>query len=569
MKNNICSKMSKYVFGSVLLLVGMSIMPIIAQDKIDPISPIDGISYALNGKFVEVKVALRQLPATAEHGIPASNFKVAELRSATEAKTVRASSASNSKTVIYKIEISDTPSEQDIRLSTKWTEFSFFVPAVYRKTGETEDTIYESPKFTIVRNIQLPTLTIGTPVWQAETVAGNTVTKHISVLVTPSEPMMIDIKLMEGRNTVAQRTNFLVGADNSTKVALEMQPSRAITKEGNYTIVATNTKNTNVSSPKVEWSPTSFFDNYRLNDTSEKELLNFPSVQDKKVKVRVNTTTVGKSLKLIAEGINSEKIKLLTPVAGAPGSDWEFEVDLNGVTQTTVPFYFEGEGNQGQVFVGNNKSYFFNINNDSKVVGPLILSFNKDNQMIIKYQLNRPIPTHKLLLEADNVAFSGLPDPVLDPGKPSDYTITAKTEIAALLTSLAGNLRTNGNKEIPVTFKLVIPQPGGATNNIAEFRLYAYGVTSGESLKRIADISAFVENSKKWKVSAAAQQALLAKLGLAAMPENDDERTAIEEAVKLVTAQEPGQNRTRNFWNTVGSIALKVIPPLIGIPIAL
>lgn len=573
MKKKNFNRLSIYIFCLAFFIVWASFTQTYAQAKIDPISPIVGINWEANNKVVDVTVELRQLPKDSTKGIPAKSFVIGNLRSTTNKQFAKPKPSSDGKSIGYKIEISSNPNfGENFRISRDWAEFIFFVEAKYRKDGDTEDTPYTSPRFTIVRKVQLPTININPPKWQAETINGNTKTQYIAVTVTPSESMKLDIRIDDGAGTVAQQTNVLIGSEEARKVILKMQPNASIVIGRDYKVKAIRTGKDNLSA-EIDWKPTSFLQHYRLSDSSETNLSAIQSIEGNKATVEVTTRTVGQSLKLIPKVINPNKVKLISN----DGTNWKFEVDLAGAPQSIIPFHFEGTGgNPGdpQVFDGRNKEgefkeYFFRINNDSKIVSPLSLNFDKDKQMIIKYKLNRPIPSHRLLLTAPGITLTDLPAPKLDAGKTSDYTITAKSEVAKLLTALSAKLKSNGNTDIPVTFKLMDSSEGTA-KPIVEFQLSAYGVTSADYLKKVTDITTLLGRKDRYKKPASALTAILNELGLKTPPaDGTNEKRAIDAAVNLLTTEKDKEKRSKGFWAQFGSAALKIVPKLIGLPIGL
>jgi hypothetical protein len=537
-----------------------------AQDRIDPLSPIDAVTYSLedSGKTLMVTVALRKLPTTApaDVGIPLTSFKMGPMGSPSSDKTVRLStSASTSLKAVYRIEISDNPSEQDIRLKKNWTELSFYLTATYKKPGDDKETFYQSPNFTIVRNIQLPTIAIGTPKWQAEN-SGNTITKYLAVPITPSEAMKVNIEIRDSNGVVAEKNNFLVGG-NQQNIELDPLPNSPIVAKRKYTIKVTSISETSSVTNTSDWTPDNFIDNYRLTTNTEDMLASLPSVESDKVKVSVTTRVPGKSLRLITEGLSADKVKTVQQ----NDQTWDFEVDLTGVGQKTIPFYFDGEGSNGQVFTGS-KRYFFTINNDLRVVGPLTVSFTPTNDMVVNYKLNRKANDHRLRLEVPGILeLTDLPKPV-GVGDTTEYNVTAKTQVTALLTGLAQNLKGDDKKSFPVKFKL-IASDAASNKPFSEFAIYAYGVTTGDYLKKIAGISELVSNSKKFDTVDVARKAVLDILGLQSLPSDTAESKTVESIVNLLTTVKNNDDRRKSFWKQLAGYAFKIIPPLVGIPVSL
>lgn len=536
------------------------------EGRIDPLSPIDAVTYSLDDsrKFLIVTVALRQLPTTvpADVGISLSAFKMGNMRSATGVQTVRLDPTSSPLSAVYRIEISDTTSPLDIRLKKNWTDLGFYLTASYKRPGDDKEIPYESAKFTIVRNIQLPTIAIGSPRWQAESSAGNTITKYLAVPISPSEAMKLNIEVRDNNGLVAEKSNVLVAGEQQN-IELALLPNAIIAAKRKYTIKVTSISETSSVTSTSEWTPDNFTDNYRLSTKTEETLASLPQVESDKVKLLVATRVPGKSLRLVTEGLSADKVKTVSH----NDENWEFEVDLAGVAQKTIPFYFEGEGSNDQVFTGS-KRYFFTINNDLRVVGALTVSFNSANEMVVNYKLNRRANDHRLRLEIPDVLeLTDLPKPV-GVGDTSEYNITAKTQVTALLTELAQKLKDDNKKSFPVKFKL-IASDATSSKPFAEFAIHAYGVTTGDYLKKIAGISELVGTSKKFDTVDAARRAVLDKLGLQSPPTDAAENTTVESLVKLLTTVGSTDERRKSFWKQLAGYAFKIIPPLVGIPVGL
>lgn len=73
----------KKVSVLVLLILGISVISVNAEDRIDPFSPIEGISWqqSKDNKSIEVTVALRTIPSTSTDGIPLSLFTLTDINS--------------------------------------------------------------------------------------------------------------------------------------------------------------------------------------------------------------------------------------------------------------------------------------------------------------------------------------------------------------------------------------------------------------------------------------------------------------------------------------------------------
>ena len=559
----------KKVSVLVLLILGISVISIKAQDKIDPYSPIDGFSWQPKNDKIIVTVALRTIPTDSTDGIPLKLFSLKGINNSqsNSLRTSQAKISDDKKSADFEIEITPNVTQgSNFRIASDWTEIEFTVGASFHPTEISPEKLYLSPRFKIIRQVQVSTITPKDPRWQAETEGVKTITKYISVPVKVSAPMKVNVELRDATGTVAQKTNYLAGSDDKDDdIELDMQPNASIRPGIKYTITVTPIgSNTNVSPGIKEWTPINFVKNYRLNNESIKNLSTLPVVEDKKVKIKVTTVLAGKSLNLVAKGIDSNKIKVTQD-----DNTWDFDVDLSDVQKETIPFHFEGEGGDGQIFDGKDEEYFFKINNASKIIGPLAITYDKDNNMVLKYKLNRAIPTHQLILKAEEagITLSDLPEPKLVDKTASEYTITIRQQVPTLIAALAVALKQNGNKEIPVLFKLV--ENGQSSNTIAELQFSAYGVAPTDYAKKIAELDSMLKTSDKYRKMDSATAEILRVLELSTMPTEPKEKAAIDEAAKLLTTVDDKKTRSGSFWSKFGSALIQVAPKALGLAVPL
>lgn len=77
----------------------------------------------------------------------------------------------------YIIEITpNTGIGDNFRVAPDWTEIEFTVRGNFRLTDTSPAKPYVSPRFKIIRAVQVPTITLKDPTWQAEMESGKTIT---------------------------------------------------------------------------------------------------------------------------------------------------------------------------------------------------------------------------------------------------------------------------------------------------------------------------------------------------------------------------------------------------------
>jgi len=529
------------------------------------------LSTKSGSQFSRSELDVKNAASKLNKGILRTEFVIGDMKSAGVDKIVRVVAATKfTSKPQYRVEINDVPHPDDFRLPTKWSEFSFSILGSYKLMAEDSTVInseYESPRFAIVRNIQIPKITISDPVWQAEMESGALETKYLAIPVNATEPMFVDLTITQlvgstTSNTRQGKVSTLFGSaekvliDDSTKhVPLKIPQNRRIVAGDEYLITVTNRKNQQVSEMRP-WKPVDFVDHYAISASSDRTLSSLPSIEGESYTIDVETTVPGQSLELVADSIAAEKIEVIK----RSNSSWSFKLNLAGVQQKAIPFRFTGRGTRNQI-LGSEKLYYITVNNEVRLTEPLAISFDKDKVLTLTYKLNRALPTHTIILNATGARIDNCPPPKPVQNEERKYTATCSTEVLNLLTQLASKLKATPSLEIPVTISLV-NREGGRETSITQVSLSAYGVTNQLLLSQAKEISDLISTGGK-KDAPSAQQAILEKLNLAQMPETGSTlRSIIDEAIRIWQSQSNAGQRTTSFWKKVGDVVLAVAPRL-------
>jgi hypothetical protein len=554
---------------SACLIVLLSVDAFTQDRQIDASSPVESVSYDLDSanNVFNIRTNLRE-GKNPNDSASLSTFRV-EIKANNPNSPARSIQASPVKDeplkLVFPIEVrSGNNSTQNFRLDKNWKTFDFHVEASFKK-GETTVT-HISPTITVQSAIQLPSIEIGDPIWEAEVGrTGGVASKYLAIPVTSSDTLKVQIEVRESdeKGALAADLKQVVIDNNSGPQILILNDDYKIRKDATYKIYVKSLGSTFSVSTSRTWKPTSFSDAYRIDN--ENELLKLPAVErpDAPVPIRVTTTTPG-TLKLVFPGLQDRFIQ-----ARKTGNTTEFQLNVSELRGGTYKFSFDGVGSQGQPFLGKDTFYDLNINKNTQLVGDTSIEFTKEGTISIKFKLNKNLEKCGIGLEAGSIRYlKRIPATFIKAAE--QYEVTSKTEVTELLTALAAKFQTTKDP-IPVKFNFYEDYTLEQSTPFTSFSVNAYGVTSNATPKIIGALSTLMKDSEKLTEVQARQKVLEVldyKDGTEPAKDSSEAKT-VDTLVKLLSTQKK-EPRLKDFLIGIGTYAFKnVLPKIIGIPVSI
>ena len=435
------------------------------------------------------------------------------------------------------------------------------VPAVAEPQSGLKVTI-QSAEFKILKTLISPAeeaIKIGTPIWEVDgEVDGKKTTNYLAIPIIATNPISLSVYLKKDGVIIAEGsgvvgTGISKNADGTPGDTIELRENsnsgHTVAENTGYRLeVVSNRAGTQVTPqfvdlPNIKWNK-----NYTFKREPK-----FPPVHyytgGTPWKFEVETTTSGK---LFVVFMNGKKFD-------AYGTKPQYEINLDGFSEGSHIFQFEGVGENGQIF-NDDKFYVLRIDTKTKLVGNTGFSYDdKTDKLKLNFALNRKVKATVAFPDFGNSAQIEI-EPSPTPGKGEDGSpiynyeteidISSATELVAHLNRKAGNA-----SETPVILNILGEKKGNNQEIVASFTLRAVKVSQDKLLAAFQKATEATDDVAK-------VNHLKAGLGITATP-TTEEQAAIDHLLRMLKDQGSNKQKFIGFLKIAGKVAAAYF----GIPI--